>query len=70
MGVTGLEQNQVTTENSNTYENTPNLRWPESGTDFDFCPELAEIIDRWKSLPDTVKQSIIELVRSSGADRS
>lgn len=66
----GLEQDSLKGDGNITYESDPVKGWPESGTDSDFCPELAEIIDRWECLPDAVKQSIIELVRSSGADKS
>jgi len=65
MGRAGPELFDVTNENNDTYENSPNHRWPDSGTDFDFCPELAEIIDRWESLSEHIKAAVMALVDSA-----
>lgn len=68
MGVTGLEQKQVTTENNKTYENRSDHRWPESGTDSEkssqICSDLQKIIDRWGDLPEHIQQTILSIVRT------
>jgi hypothetical protein len=66
----GLEHKSVKNDSNITYNSVPAKGWPKSGPDpakgTNFSSELQEIIDLWPSLPETIKQQILDTVRSAG----
>jgi hypothetical protein len=75
MARVGLEQDSVTNETGDGYENRHNCVGTAEGTDREFCgskrlisdtcdSDLQQVINAWPTLPDTVRRDILAMLQT------